>query len=432
MTLSALILLVAILVLMLSIDLGVFHREPRAQTTGEALAWSLVWVGTSLVFNVFIYFAYDRHWLDLGHDLSGEQAAVQFLTAYVVEKSLSLDNVFVIAMIFSYFAIPLANQHRVLYWGVVGALVMRAILISSGLALVERVWWTSYLLGGILLATAAKMLIEQNDDLQPPKNGLIRLTQRLLPITAALHGAAFFVRVEGRLSATPLFLTLIVIEASDLLFAVDSLPAVIAVTADPFLALSSNAFAILGLRSLYFVIAPLIVRFRYLKLSLIFVLAFVGMKLVAAHSLPISAEASLVFILGILGVGVVASIMAGTTDTSSIPSPAEEELDRLVHTTIRGARRIVVGVIGSTVVLVGIAMLVLPGPGVIVILIGLAALSTEFVWATRWLARVRETVEKNNPLRQPSRKPGKGQLDSPSHPPDPAALHEFDGQGKGT
>ena len=240
--------LAALLIAVLALDLGVFHRGTRAQTTGEALLWSIVWIGTALAFNVFVYFAARRR--DLGPSLC------------------------------------------------------RA-----------------------------------------------------------------------------------------------SVPAVIAVTRDPFLAFSSNAFAILGLRSLYFVIAPLIGRFRFLKLSLIFVMAFVGVKMLLAHYYPLPTAVSLSFILGILGVGIVASVIGAPRDTVSIISPVEPEIDRLVRVSVRGARRIVVAVVGATVLLAGVAMLILPGPGLLVIPIGLAVLSTEFVWARRWLARLRESAQRNNPFR---------------------------------
>ncbi len=324
--------LVVALVAMLALDLGVFHRRPHAQTTGEALAWSIVWIATSLCFNGFIYFAYEHHWMEIGlqvgHELDGREAAIEFLTAYVVEKSLSLDNIFVIAMIFAYFEVPLENQHRVLFWGVVGALVMRAFFIVSGLALVERFAWTTYVFGAVLLATAVKMLFDRQDDLRPEKSTLIRFVEKHFAVTSDFHGAAFFGRCNGRRVATPLFLALIVVEASDLLFAIDSIPAVIAVTRDPFIAFSSNAFAILGLRSLYFAIAPLIGRFRLLKLSLIFILAFVGAKMLLAHHYPIPILVSLGVILGILALGIGGSVLGAGRRPDASLSPAEAERER--------------------------------------------------------------------------------------------------------
>jgi tellurite resistance protein TerC len=312
--------LLVMLVLLLALDLGVFHREARAQTTGEALAWSLLWIVTALCFNAFIYFAYENHWMDIGlaegHELGGREAAIEFFTAYVIEKSLSLDNIFVIAMIFTYFEIPLKNQHRVLFWGVAGALVMRALFIVSGLSLVERFAWTTYVFGIVLVATAIKMLVERDNNLHPEKNALVRFVEKHFAVTSDFHGPAFFARCEGRRVATPLFLALIVVETSDLLFAIDSIPAVIAVTRDTFIAFSSNAFAILGLRSLYFAIAPLISRFRLLKLSLIFVLAFVGAKMLLAHHYPISTLVSLSVIVGILALGILGSVLGAKREPS--------------------------------------------------------------------------------------------------------------------
>jgi tellurite resistance protein TerC len=386
---------------MLALDLGVFHKQPRAQTTGEALAWSLLWIATALCFNAFIYFAYENHWMDIGlligGELDGRQAAIEFFTAYVVEKSLSLDNIFVIAMIFTYFKIPLENQHRVLFWGVAGALVMRALFIASGLALVAHFAWTTYVFGAVLLATAVKMLVERHDNLGPEKNALIGVIERRFAVTSDFHGPAFFARHEGRRVATPLFVTLIVVEASDLLFAIDSIPAVIAVTRDTFIAFSSNAFAILGLRSLYFAIAPLISRFRLLKLSLIFILAFVGMKMLLTHHYPIPTIVSLSFILGILGVGISASVLGARRGLVYVVSPGEHELGKLVRVSLQGARRIAIALMGSTTLLLGIAMLILPGPGLLVIPIGLALLSIEFVWARRWFARIRRAAANRPP-----------------------------------
>jgi tellurite resistance protein TerC len=390
---------------MLVLDLGVFHRHPRAQTTGEALAWSILWIATALCFNAFVYFAYENHWMDIGlavgHELDGRQAAIEFFTAYVIEKSLSLDNILVIAVLFTYFRIPLENQHRVLFWGVTGALVMRALFIVSGVALVQHFAWTTYIFGAVLLATAVKMFVDRHDDLRPEKSSLVSVIERHFAVTSEFHGPAFFARCGGRRVATPLFLALIVVEASDLLFAIDSIPAVIAVTRDPFLAFSSNAFAILGLRSLYFAIAPLIGRFRLLRLSLIFVLGFVGIKMLLTHHYPIPIVFSLTFILGVLAVGIGASVLAARRELIYAASARGDELDRFVRVSLRGARRIAIALIGSTTLLLGVAMLILPGPGLLVIPIGLALLSIEFVWARRWLARIRKATA--TPRQEPSR-----------------------------
>jgi tellurite resistance protein TerC len=382
---------VAFLLLALALDLGVFHRKARAQSTGEAALWSLMWASTALAFNLFVYFAYENHWLGIGYvkgiAVSGGQAALEFFTAWVVEESLSLDNIFVIATVMTYFRVPAEHQHRLLYWGVLGALVMRFVFILSGLALVHRFTWMTYVFGAILIVTAIKMMVHKDDGLHPERNGLVRLLQRFMPITSRHEGASFFVKNANGWHATPMFIALIVVESSDLLFAIDSLPAVIAVTADPFIAFSSNAFAILGLRSLYFVIAPMIARFHYMKQSLMVLLAFIGVKMLLTHHVHIPIGVSLGCIGGILGGGLIASLLSRTQSDAASDAAF---VDQLVHSGLRTARRVVVGIVGTTILTLGIAMVVLPGPAVAVIPIGLAILASEFVWARRWLAKIRD------------------------------------------
>jgi TerC family integral membrane protein len=382
--------LVALLLLALALDLGVFHREAREQTAGEAALWSLMWVSTALAFNLFVYFAYGNHWLGIGYPggetIGGGQAALEFFTAWVVEESLSLDNIFVIATVMAYFRIPGESQHRLLYWGVLGALVMRFVFIISGLALVHRFTWATYVFGAILIVTAIKMMAHGEEELHPERNGLVRLLQRFIPLTSKHQGSAFFIKNGNGWHATPMFIALLVVESSDLLFAIDSLPAVIAVTADPFIAFSSNAFAILGLRSLYFVIAPMIARFHYMKQSLVVLLAFIGVKMLLTHHVEIPISVSLLCIGLILGGGVLASIFSRSQSDAAADAAFA---DQFMLSGLRTARRIAVGIVGTTVLTIGIAMIVLPGPAVMVIPIGLAILASEFVWARRWLARIR-------------------------------------------
>lgn len=314
---------------MLALDLGVFHRRLHVIGARESLAWTAVWVAAALAFNVAVYFMYERHWLgigrEIGHELSGRQAALQFFTGYVIEKSLSLDNIFVIALIFAYFAVPAIYQHRVLFWGVLGALVMRGVMIAAGIALIRRFDWMVYVFGTLLLITAVKMLIARHDNLQPEKNPLVRLARRLYPISQTYEKQRFFTRMDGRRAITPLFLVLLVVESSDLLFAVDSIPAIFAITHDPFIVFTSNVFAILGLRSLYFALAAVMQRFRYVKISLVFVLVFVGIKMLLAHHHPIPTLVSLVVIVGMLLVGVAASAVGAHRDTAVLASPLDEE-----------------------------------------------------------------------------------------------------------
>ncbi|MCA9729600.1 MAG: TerC family protein, partial [Candidatus Eisenbacteria bacterium] len=276
---------------LIAIDLFVLHRRPHAVSVREALSWTAAWVGAALVFNALLYPMYEQHWFgvgrSIGHELSGRQAVLQFFTGYLIEESLSLDNVMVIALILSYFRVPAALQHRVLFWGVLGALALRGIMIAVGSALIDRFAWVIYVFGAILLFTAVRLLVVRHDNFEPERNPIIKLARRFFPVTTKYDGDRFFTRVGRKRAMTPLFMSLVLVESSDVLFAVDSIPAIFAVTRDPFLVFTSNAFAILGLRTLYFALAAVLDRFRYLKMSLVFVLAFVGVKMLVSHSYPI-------------------------------------------------------------------------------------------------------------------------------------------------
>lgn len=319
---------VAFVLGMLALDLGVFNREAHVIRVREAFAWTSVWIVLALGFNVAVHFMYQHHWLGIGleidHELTGRDAALQFFTGYLVEKSLSLDNVFVIALIFAYFRVPAVYQHRVLFWGVLGALVMRGVMIAAGVALIRRFDWVVYVFGALLILTAVKLIIAQHDSIEPNRNPLVRAARRLYPVSHEFEGERFFTRLNGRFAITPLFLVLLMVESSDVLFAVDSIPAIFAITRDPFLVFTSNIFAILGLRSLYFALAGVLHRFRYLKMSLVFVLAFVGVKMMLSHHHPIPTMASLAVICGILAVGVLASLAAGKRDTARLVSPLDK------------------------------------------------------------------------------------------------------------
>ncbi|RIL05963.1 MAG: tellurium resistance protein TerC [Proteobacteria bacterium] len=386
----------AFVVALLALDLGVFHRQIRAIRSGEALAWAGFYISLALAFNLLVYLLYERNLLgvgiEVGHPLDGRTAALQFLTGFLLEKSLSLDNVFVIALIFAYFRVPLAYQHRVLFWGILGALLMRGAMIALGAALISRFDWIVYVFGGILIVTAARMLLAGDEEPEPEKNVLIRVARRFFPVTPELHGEHFFVRVGGRRAATPLFLVLLMVESTDVLFAVDSIPAIFAVTQDPFLVFTSNVFAILGLRSLYFAIAPLLGRFKYLKQSLVFILAFVGVKMLLAHTVPIPTITSLSVIVSFLAIGVLASALSAAREVAPLASPLATDFETLSKVTLQTARKIIVLAVGSTLILLGAAMIVLPGPATVVIPLGLAVLGTEFVWARRLLNRLREEV----------------------------------------
>lgn len=304
---------VALLLILLALDLGVFNRRPHVIGTAEALGWTALWVAVAMAFNVVVYFGYDLHWLGLGesvgHPLGGSQAALQFFTGYVIEKSLSLDNIFIIALLFAYFQVPPQFQHRVLFWGILGALVLRGAMILAGAALVERFEWIIYVFGGLLLLTAIRMLFTKTEGYDVERNPMVRLARRWFPITSEYEGPHFVVRRNGRRMLTPLCLVIIAVESSDVLFAIDSIPAIFAVTRDPFIVFSSNALAILGLRSLYFALAGAMRQFRHLKISLVVILAFVGIKMLLSHVVSIPIVASLAIILGTLIVGIATSIV---------------------------------------------------------------------------------------------------------------------------
>lgn len=384
---------VVLVLLLLLLDLGVLNRRPHVISPREALAWTGFWIALSLVFAAAVYYIYEDNWFGIGvqygHDLRGWEASLLFLTAYVTEKSLSLDNIFVIALIFTYFGIPSKFQHRILFWGVLGALVLRGAMIAAGVALIHRFDWITYVFGGLLILTAVKLLVDRHDNLEPDKNLVVRWVRRFVPVSNEVNSGQFFIVADGVRTATPLFIVLVMVETTDLLFAVDSIPAVFAITSDPFLVFTSNVFAILGLRSLYFALAHVMDRFRYLKMSLVFLLAYVGVKMLLVHHYKIPPEVSLSVIAGILGVGVLASILGGSRDTAPLGSPLEE-MERAAAVTWQQARRIVAIGFGIAVLSAGLAMLVLPGPGMLTVVVGLAILSSHFVWARRYLARIKK------------------------------------------
>lgn len=287
----------AFILVMLALDLGVFHRRCHVVTFRESMTWTAVWIGLALLFN-----------LGLWH-YAGSAKAVEFFTGYVIEKSLSVDNVFVFALIFSYFTVPPKFQHKVLFWGVLGALVMRAAMIGIGAALIARFAWIIYVFGGFLVLTGLKMIFKREETIHLERNPVVRLFKKFMPVTPDYREDRFFVVENGVRAATPLFVVLLLVEISDLVFAVDSIPAIFAVTTDPFIVYTSNVFAILGLRSLYFALGGVLDKFRYLKTGLGVVLAFVGVKMLLAHSpWKIDTLASLAVIILILVASVVLSL----------------------------------------------------------------------------------------------------------------------------
>jgi len=287
---------IGVVALFLALDLFVFHREAHAVSMREAAAWSAVWIALGLTFGGLVWI-----W-------QGGTAAGEYLAGYLIEKSLSIDNIFVFALLFAYFGVPLAYQHRVLFWGVVGAIILRAGFIVGGAALLDRFHWVIFLFGGLLVVTGLKMALNSHADVDPERNPVLRLARRCVPIVDQYHGQRFFVRDAGRRVATPLFAVLLAVETTDVMFAIDSIPAIFAVTRDPFLVVTSNVFAILGLRALYFLLAGMMHRFVYLKYGLAAILVFVGAKMLAADLYHVPIWASLAVIATVVTVAVVASL----------------------------------------------------------------------------------------------------------------------------
>jgi tellurite resistance protein TerC len=299
---------------LLALDLGVFNRKVHRVGLREAVFWSIFWTILALIFNAWVYWQ------------GGPQLGLEFLTGYIIERSLSFDNIFVFIVIFNYFAVPSEYQHRVLFWGILGALISRGIFIGMGTALLARFEWLILVFGAFLVYTGIKILLNKETEVHPEKNPVLRLFQRLVPLTTRYHGKHFFVREAGRLVATPLMLVLVVVEATDVVFAVDSIPAVFGVTRDPFIVFTSNIFAILGLRALYFLLAGLMHKFQYLGFGLGLVLVFVGAKMLLHDWVPIPTSWSLGIVLAILTVAVVVSLLRPVS-SEEVPDPLQADGD---------------------------------------------------------------------------------------------------------
>jgi TerC family integral membrane protein len=295
---------IAFVLAMLALDLGVFHRSAHVVRFKEALTWSAVWVGLALLFNAGIWWKF------------GAEAGVQFLTGYLIEKSLSIDNIFVFVIVFSALRIPALYQHRVLFWGILSALALRAAMIFAGVAMLQRFHWLIYFFGAFLIVTGIKLFLNRNHEEHPENSGIMRWARRAIPATSSLDGHHFFTRENGRRLATPLLMALILVEVTDVLFALDSIPAIFAVTQDPFLVFTSNIFAILGLRSLFFLVAGMVEKFSYLKVGLSAVLVFVGAKMTLVDVVKVPAFVSLAVIAALIGGSVVASLLKARAQQS--------------------------------------------------------------------------------------------------------------------
>jgi len=305
---------------MLALDLGVFHRRDHVIKVKEALVWSGIWITLALLFALGIYL------------LVGHEKALNYITGYLVEESLSVDNLFVFLLIFSYFCVPAAYQHRVLFWGIMGAIVMRAVFIVTGLTLLENLHWIIYVFGAFLVYTAVRLAFNKEEEIKPEKNPVLRLFRRFVPMTKRYHGNQFFVKARGRRLATPLLLTLVVIETTDVIFAVDSVPAVLSITRDPFIVYTSNIFAVMGLRSLYFALSGVIQKFYYLNYGLAAILAFLGLKMIIPDivnkvnpglNFEVPVEVSLGVVIGILVISALFSLLRRKTMSETWEKPEE-------------------------------------------------------------------------------------------------------------
>lgn len=302
------IVFIAFVILALVLDLGVFNRNPHVISTKEASIWSGVWVGLALLFTGIIFLAFSKGWINNPTDLSPQDAMMKYITGYLIELSLSVDNIFVIALIFTSFSIPRKYQHEVLFYGVLGAIVFRALMIVFGVALINKFSWIIYVFGVFLLYTAFKMLVHKNEDFDPKNSKMFTAIQKIFPVTHEMKADKFFIRKNGVRMATPLFVALIIIELTDVLFAVDSIPAILAITADPFIVFSSNILAVMGLRSMFFLISGMLNSFRFINYSLVAILAFVGLKMLISHYYTFPEWFSLSYIGLALGLGVLASV----------------------------------------------------------------------------------------------------------------------------
>lgn len=398
---------VVVVLLLLCIDLGILHRKAHVPTLRESLGWTAGWVGMALVIACVVYFLYEHHWGNLGaavpvlgspgesENIGGWEAARLYLAAYLIEKSLSMDNVFVISMIFTSLAIPVSLQHRVLFWGILGAITMRGAMIGAGAAMMAEFWWVSYVFGAALIFSALKMMLAGHERHDISHGWLVRLISRFLPASDRFDGQRMISHIDGRWHATPLLVAMLVIEVSDVMFAVDSIPAVFAITGDPFIVFTSNIMAVLGLRSLYFCLASAVLRFRYLKAALVAVLLYVGVKMCLVHMVwRIPAEVSVFVVAGLLLSGLLASLLApAVTVACSVGSevspalPVEEPAGRggaRIWRTNRVIRRCVVLSTGTLIIVAGVIVSPLPGPGLLILgPLGIGILASEFLWARR-------------------------------------------------
>jgi tellurite resistance protein TerC len=312
------VIFIAVILIFLALDLGVFNKTPHIISTKEATVWTAIWVSISFLFSGVIYWLYTSGLIENVDNLKPIDATIKYITGYLIELSLSVDNIFVIAVIFTSFKIPLKYQHRVLFWGIIGAILFRALMIFFGVMLINKFSFTTYVFGAFLIFTAFKMLVSKDESFNPKNSFIYRQIRKFIPITSHMIGEHFFVKMKHINAATPLFIALIIIEFTDILFALDSIPAILAITSDPFLVFTSNIFAILGLRSMYFFLSNMLERFHHLKYSLIAILTFVGVKLILAHHIKFPEWVSLSFIALSLLIGIIVSLKSKGNDEKEL------------------------------------------------------------------------------------------------------------------
>lgn len=313
------ILFIVFVMLALALDLGVINRNPHEISTKEAGTWTAVWVTVALLFTGIIYLAFQNGWMNNPQQLDPQTAVMKYVTGYLIELSLSVDNIFVIALIFTSFSIPKKYQHEVLIYGVLGAILFRALMIIFGVVLINKFSWIIYVFGVFLLYTAFKMLVHKSEDFDPQNSKMYQFIQKVFPVTHQLEADKFFIREQGKRLATPLFVALVIIELTDVLFAVDSIPAILAITADPFIVFSSNILAVMGLRSMFFLVSGMLDKFRYINYSLVAILAFVGLKMLISHYYTFPEWVSLSYIALALGLGILFSLY--------LPQAESEEME---------------------------------------------------------------------------------------------------------
>lgn len=318
------VIFIVAIIIFLALDLGVFNKEDHVIRSKEAATWTGVWVTLALSFSGVIYWLFSDGLVNNPTDLTPGSAVIKYITGYLIELSLSIDNVFVIAVIFSSFSIPPKYQHRVLFWGILGAIVFRALMILFGVALINKIGWIIYVFGGFLLYTAYKMLKSADHEFRPKESFIFKQITKIFPITTELEGNQFLVKRMGITAATPLLLALIIIEITDILFALDSIPAILAITADPFIVFSSNILAILGLRSMYFLVSRMLTKFRFINYSLVVILAFVGIKMLLSHHVKLPEWVSLSVIVLSLAGGILASIFIPERIAEGVQEDSDE------------------------------------------------------------------------------------------------------------